>query len=41
VFERAAVEQIARDVVQPETLAQVVQLLGSFHNFLVNVWADR
>jgi predicted RNA binding protein YcfA (HicA-like mRNA interferase family) len=31
-IERATVQQVARDVVEPETLAQVVQQLGSLHN---------
>ena len=31
-FERAAVQQVSRDVVEPEALAQVVQLLCGFHN---------
>jgi hypothetical protein len=30
-FERTAIQEIARDVVQPETLAQVVKQLCSFH----------
>ena len=30
-LERAAVQQIACDVVEPETLAQVVEQLGCFH----------
>jgi hypothetical protein len=32
VFERAAVQQVTRNVVEPEALAQVVQQLGCFHN---------
>ena len=31
-FERAVVEQIPRDVVEPEALPQVVQRLGGFHD---------
>ena len=32
LFERAAVQEVARDVVEPEALAQVVQQLVGFHN---------
>ena len=30
-FERAAVQQVARDVVEPDALAQIVELLRCFH----------
>ena len=30
-LERAAVQQVARDIIEPEALAQVVQPLGGFH----------
>jgi hypothetical protein len=33
-FERPSVEQIAGDVVEPEALAEVVQLSGRFHSYL-------
>ena len=40
-LERAAVEQVARDVVEPETLAQVVEQLGGFHRcHLRRIWTD-
>ena len=38
-LERAAGQQIARDVVEPETLAQVVEQLGCFHFVTsVKIW---
>ena len=32
-FERAAVQQVARDVVEPEALTEIVEQLGGFHIF--------
>ena len=37
-FERAAVQQLARDVVQPDALAQIVQQLCRFHHPTSGYW---
>ena len=40
-LERAAVQQVARDVVEPEALAQVVKFLGGFHNVRLMLLGSR
>ena len=40
-LERAAIQQVARDIIEPETLAQVMEQLGRFHDFTSGgIWID-
>src|SRR5262249_27832547 len=38
VLQRTAVEQVARDIVEPKALSQVLEQLRGFHNSLILSW---